>query len=449
MNKRRSPESGRSARGSVIAGFVLVSIASPLALSEGVTNDVPSSLTVDQCIERAMTVAEEKGLFDRHTMSARSSLDKARARSSPHLNITPEARYYVENADFEGAFQADLGRHFLEIPQNRLYRRIARNEMKRAQCHADRLRCVRTTTAIRAYVDCLSAAQDQALAETRLQAATKAAAAWRRVDAATQALIDKKEASTRAVRDARSTAERAELRHSEARRQLGQLCDLQANEIPQLTPLPDFEMPPVSLDDCLSWTATHRSDLAAARHDLMLTTTAISLARMARLPTPGLSFGYTDRDKSEFEDREGGPFATLRLRIPVWDAGEVRARVRRLEARHKALDADSHELESAAARGVATAFLALRMASQSLEAAQTDQRPLRRFRAAEVRFRRGRISGMELDAARLQLAQHETAVLRRKWDCFRARADLLAAIEATPTQLSAGLQPPDAGADAE
>jgi hypothetical protein len=54
-----------------------------------------------------------------------------------------------------------------------------------------------------------------------------------------------------------------------------------------------------------------------------------------------------------------------------------------------------------------------------------------------------------LDAARLQLAQHETAVLRRKWDCFRARADLLAAIEATPTQLSAGLQPPDAGADAE
>jgi len=438
-----------SLRPSVITGLLLVFLTSHPALPENTTNTVPSSLTVDQCIERAMAVAEEKGLFDRDIAFARTDLDMARARSYPHLNITPEARYYVENSDLEGAFRADLGHHFLEIPQNRLRRRIARNEMMRAQCRADRLRCVRTATVIRAYVDCLSAGQDQALVETRLRAAAKANGAWRRVNAQTQALIDKKEASARAVRDARSAVERAELRHSEARRQLGQLCGLQANEVPQLTALPGFEMPPVSLDDCLSWAAAHRSDLAATRHELTLTTTTISLARMARFPTPGLSFGYTDREQNEFEDREGGPFATVQLRVPVWDAGEVRARVRRLEARRKALDADSEELESATARGVATAFLALRTASQSLEAAQTDQQPLRRFQAAEVRFRSGRISSTELDVAHVQLAEHETAVLHREWDCFRARADLLAAIEATPTQLSAGLQPPDAGASGE
>lgn len=419
----------------------LLACAMPAGAAFAETNgaaSLPEPVTLEECIARSLDAAGNRGVFDSEMAFARADAAAARSRSYPHLNVIPDVRYYPGDAEIEGAVSADLGEHFLEIPQNRLHRRIAERNIARAGYRRDGLRNARRAATVQAYVDCLQTGKDLEMARMESAVREAAAAAWNELADDAPASVEQREAARRALLEARAASAQAEWRDRETRRRLSALCEFPAGAAFRMTPLPAFDMPPVGLDDCLAWAARH-SELACARHEFETSEWTIRLARMGRRPTAGLSFGYTDRGQDEFDDGESGSYGALHLRIPLWDAGETRANVARLQARRDSLGLEMERIEADLEKNVSAAFAALRRAVDARTSAQSDPAPERRFRAAEARFRNGELAGAAFAEEQMNWDRHKALILSRNWDCYRSQADLLAAIEATDEELRAGL----------
>jgi len=405
------------------------------------------SLTLETCVERALEAAAARGVFDAEAM-ARPTLRAARARSLPHLNVTPELRYFTTDANTETAVWGDLGQHFLEIPQNIMHRRMAGRQARRVALRVRRLQCARAAAAARAYIDVVTAGLRRELARQRRARAQDTQTGWTAVTNDTPKIRTEK-------RLARRTAERAAAEHEEAaavcarqRRGLAALCGLTAAELDQLAGLPPYTMPGVTLEDSVHWAVSNRSDLAMARLDVRLTEMMAGLQRMERLPTPGLSFGYTEANDGKTDIREdvfdededrSGVFAAVQLRIPIWDAGQNAARVAKLREQAKAMAYELDEMEAGIAAAVTAKFTALNTAWQNLLDTRADPEPERAFAAAAIRFAQGGIARQAYADARLRLAAHRNTLALRNADCHRAETDLLEALEATRAEWRRGL----------
>lgn len=436
----RSVSCGRRAVIAFLACCLLIPCMLFASASTNRAADLPESVTLEYCIARSMAAAEEGGVFDAELAFARADIRAARARSYPHVNVIPDMRYYSDNSEVDTAISGDLGEHFLEIPQNRLHRRIARRNATLARCRQDGLRARRRAEVVRTYADCLKAEKELELAEKECAAKETAEAAWSRMNPRSATLVEQQESARTALRAARAKTVHAELQCREMKRRLCELCDLSAGHDFRIEDMPDFEMPPVTLEDCLSWAAVNHNGLSAALHEIETAELMIDLARMGRLPTPGLSFGYSDRGQDEFDDTESGAYGSVFVRIPLWDAGETKADVERLRARREALSVEAETLRSDLEKNIASAFLALKQAFISLQSVRSDPEPDREFRSARIRFENGDMSRIAFEAAELNRARHAALLLYGKWDCFRAQADLLESIEATAEQLLAGLK---------
>jgi outer membrane protein TolC len=407
---------------------------------------LPEAVTLDYCLTRSLAAAEQRGLFAAELAVARADVAAARARSNPHLNLTPDARYYMEGSGIDGALSADLGEAFLEIPQNRLHREIARRNVTRARVQQDGLRIHRAAEVMRAYTDCLKSAGELDLARKEASAAEAADTAWNGIRMDPTAMSAGREAARLALQDARAKSAQAELLARESRRQLSKLCDFPPGYELRAVDLPQFEMPPVALEDCLAWAAANHSGLRSALHERDTTDLMARLARMGRLPTPGLAFGYTDRGRDEFDEEDSGPYGSVQLRIPLWDAGETRANVERLEARRSALDVETAKLETELSKTIASTYAAMQEAFAAMQSLRADAQPEREFKSARIRHRSGELSPIAWEAAQLSRARHETLLRMKNWDCYRAQASLMEAVEASREELRAGLKSGGTGA---
>jgi len=406
-----------------------------------------AALTLDACVALALEAAAERGVFDAEAI-ARPTLRAARARSLPHLNVTPELRYFTTDADMETAVWGDLGQHVLDIPQNTMHRRMAQRQARRVELHVRRLRCMRAAAAARAYIDVVSAVRRRELARLRRDRARAVHAAWTAVTNETEKIRDRTQRAARAAERTTAEHQEAEAVYTRQRRGLAALCGLPADTLGELAELPAYTLPDASLEQGAAWAVSNRSDLAVARLDVRLTEMMAGLQRLERLPTPGLSFGYTEANDGKTDIREdlfrededrGGVFAAVQVRIPIWDAGENAARVAKLREQARAMAYETEEREAGVAADVTAKFTALNAAWQDLLDARADPEPQRAFSEAEIRFAQGGLARQAYEDARLRLAAHRNTVALRNAACHRAEADLLETLEATRAEWRGGL----------
>ena len=431
---------------SFIPRFAAVALAAcvSVCLAGEVESDAavsaPKAMTVDSCVDAALQFAETNGMFGAEVASSEAERRETWSGSMPHLNVTPELR---ENFSGDSGSQfnvaGDLGQHFLEVPQNIVRNRIARGQVGIAELRSRRLRTQYAARVMRAYVTCLRASQEVELSRGKLGMAEKEQVAWGRVTTADRVVEERRDRSLRETERLRISLADAKTMQGECDRQLRQLCGLVDVEV-RLTDLPPYGMPSVTLDNCLQWAMTHRSDLLAARREKELLTEGVRLARMDRLPKPRATFGYdSGGNNSDLNSNPEGGYAMLALEIPIWDAGATRARAEQLAAKRDSLEIRMPELESEISAAVSESYVRLRQAASTLGAKTDDTTAEKVFREADVRFTLGGASQHEHEGARLQLDAYRAEVQAANWACYEEEAQLLEALQATRADLAAGL----------
>jgi outer membrane protein TolC len=410
-------------------------------------DSAPKALTVDSCVDAALRFAEANGMFDAEVASSEAARRETHSGSMPHLNVTPEYRENFSGyRDSQFNVAADLGQRFLEVPQNIVRNRIARGQVGIAELRSRRLRIQYASRVMKAYVMSLRARQDLELSRGRLGMAEKEQVAWRHVTTVDRVVNERRERSLRETERLRIALADAEAMQGESNRQLRQLCGLGDVEV-QLAELPPYGMPSVTLDSCLRWALTHRSDLAAAEREQALLAEGVRLANMDRLPRPRASFGYdSGGTDSDLNNNPQGGYAMLALEIPIWDAGETRARATQLAVKRDSLAIRIPELKSEISAGVSESYVRLRQAAGVLSAKTDDTAAEKVFREADVRFKLGGASPHEHEGAQLRLEAYRAEVQTANWACYEEEAQLLEALQATRADLAAGLPPSEAAA---
>lgn len=396
--------------------------------------------TLEMCLQRGMSLARQKGLFDAEVAGARAGVDQSLAQSSIQLNVTPGVRYNPLDGRWQGEVQADLGEQLLEIPQNRVRQSLAAGRLTSFEYRRDRGLSQYAAGLVRTFAACLKNQRDLELAEELVRIAEQAATAWGRLDAITRALVEQREKALVAAREARAVRDRASEAFAQSRRQLGVLTGLSEDELRGCQEPPNYAPAEVPLDRCLGWAREHRSDLARVRHEASLMEKAVSLALMDRWPRPKLAFGYNNNDNDD-NTKSAELLARLVVEVPLWDAGRAKARAAELSSQHTGLLLEAESLLERIVREVTERHLKLRAAVFALETAVLDTLPGKEFRLAEVNWKNGQISQLEFEQARLRLFESEVRIAQRKWDCLEAETELLDAVQASREDLAAGLPP--------
>ena len=434
----RRPRARTGARACLV--LLAACAAGPARTAEGADapEAPPAPLTLADCVRLALRTADAGGVLNNQKSLADAARRETDAQSRPQLSVTVDGRQYSDGEQDYGV-SVSLGEHVLEIPQNMVRRRIARQRAAVAETRTVRERLRYEVQVRLACIRCLEAGDAAGLAHARAGAAADRHKALdgaatddpRMRRAAAAAALD---AGQRAVesRDA-AAAERT------ARERVAALCGLPSAALVLAEP-PDYAFPPVELEDCLRWARAHRGDLAALQAEREVMTLVARLAGLERIPRPRLSFGY-DSGESQMDETRGN-FAMLGLEIPIWDAGEVQARKDQALARLDGLAASLLQTEAEVSQSVTDAFIHLRQAVHDLQRLRADPGPADAFREAGVRLAHGAIAPADHAEARFRNEEHAARIRAANRACHAAHATLLEALQATDGDLASGLKPP-------
>lgn len=395
-------------------------------------------LTRDFCVQAALSRAEAAGRLDAQLRMARTGVDLASARSVPKLNLKAGGRYESGNNDLSPEIEGDFGETLFEIPQNRARRRIARSAAVMANMLDARETSVIAARGARAWVDFARAAGKLAVAEDRFFAAVKTADAWAGIGDFEGAERKRVEAQAALTRE-EFEVEAARTEYALAAEQLFFVCGLDRSAAAVLEIPADYTPSAVGLDPCVERAVSRRGDLLAANERLSMLAHASRLAALGRMPTPGLNFGYRGADTSDWDESKKGFYAHAFIRIPVWDAGDISAQVRRAEIEREHAEAEAEALKIKVVSEVVAAHAAWRKA---VEALRTDRGPIE---AEEIAAR----AGARLAAGDISPVEHEFELLRvlelgnRRselvLECVKAESDLLEAMNADRELWAGGL----------
>jgi outer membrane protein TolC len=373
---------------------------------------------------------------------AEALADEARSKSWPRLNVRAGARYETRDGDLLPEADGDFGDTFLELPQNAVRRRLAGMGLVCAEHIEARARCVVEARALRAYAGFLRANARLDLAEERLILADQLEAAWQQAprDAA---LAERREESQALTRNQPLLHEQARLEQVLAAKRLFILAGLAESHAPiVVAPLPAYDCPPaVTAERCLAWALARRGDLLALQEQIRMQDQAIRLARMARLPSPGLSFGYRDAAGVDSDNAFEGVYLKAMLKVPLWDAGDISAQTAKLTAERTRSVLDSDDLQAEIAASVAKAYGAWRRAVETRAQTGRDKDdPADSRRRADIRRALGDLSTSQHQTELMRVREREWADLDANLACYEAEADLLEAIQADRSEWAAGLR---------
>ena len=137
-----------------------------------------------------------------------------------------------------------------------------------------------------------------------------------------------------------------------------------------------------------------------------------------------------------------GAYARAYLKIPVWDAGDISAQVRRLAADRLQTLAEMERWKGEVSASVARSFSAWRQAIDQLAGMREERSPAFDRARTEAAFRAGALSQTEQEQEKLRARERELVLIEMNLLCYETEADLLEAIQANRGDLRAGLPMP-------
>ena len=412
------------------------------------TNSLPAeqppaiALNLETCLAMAVDQAKNTGRLGQSMALATAFSQEARSKSWPKLNIHAGIRYETRNADTLPEADGDFGNTFLELPQNIVRRRIATLHMACAKHYETRALCIIQARILRVYAGLLRADANLNLAEERLILSDQLETAWQRVpeDAS---LAKRKKESLAMTRNQPLLHEQAQLEQMMAAKRFFIMTGLaDSHAATSIANLPDYKPPSnLTAERCLEWALKQRSDLQALNEQIRLQTEAIRLARMARLPSPMLSFGYRDSSDTDHDNATDGMYLKAMLKIPIWDAGEINAQTAKLaiERTRSLLERDDLQAEIAAA--TARSYGAWRRAVENhAEAVRNADSAKPAQRQAEIRHALGDLSTTQYQTELLRIHELAWTCMDANLACFEAESDLLENIQADQACFATGLK---------
>lgn len=399
-------------------------------------------LNLDACLEQAAIWAKSTGRLGRHGAMAAALSDEAWAKSWPRLNVRAGARYETRDGNILPEADGDFGETFLELPQNVARRRIAELGVAGAALLEARELCVAQARAIRAYTAFLRSDARLNMAEEQMFLADEIEYAWSMAPDDPSLAERRAEALTQA-RNRPLLLEQAQMEQASAAKRLFTICNLAGTDaLVTVAAIHCYDAPPpVSLERCVAWATANRGDLLAMREQERAQKVAVRLARMARLPSPALGFGYRDSSDVDSDNAFQGLYIKAMLKAPIWDAGEISAQVKKLSAERTRTLTELDDLEAGIAASVARAYGAWRRAEEAYFAvthAADDSQDL--LRKANIRRALGDLSENQYRTEVLRANERQWSVIDAALACHEAEAELLEAVQAGREDLRAGLK---------
>lgn len=435
---RRARAAGRHGLRPGIALAAAAMLGCPAPAEPGVAFDMES------CVLRAVSNAAARGAIGIRHESAQAGVDQARARSSPKLNVRAGARYEFENGELLGEADGDFGESLFEFPQNAARRRAAGIGVEMAARLEERTLCMIRSQAVKAYAAALRTGIRLELAEDQAVLSAERRDSIESLADPDSELRERLAAARAGAREALLAADKALAEHILARRRLANIAGFDLAE-PFMLAAPEwYAMPAPAFTQCLEWALARRGDAQALQDQARIQAESIRLARLGRWPTPGASFGYRSPDSGDDTDMTRGLYARAYLKIPVWDAGDISAQVRRLGADRLNTLAEIERLKEEVSAAVARNFAAWRQAVDQLEKMREEQSPALDRAKTEAAFQSGALSLHDHEQERLRARERELVLVELNLLCYEAEAELLEAVQASRGDLRAGLPMPTA-----
>lgn len=173
-----------------------------------------------------------------------------------------------------------------------------------------------------------------------------------------------------------------------------------------------------------------RPEVLEAQANLSQSVEQIRFQRRTRLPQFSLTGSYTlTPDTSGFAAEDHMWQVGAGLTLDVFDAGLVRSRVREAEAGRDAAAAALDQVRQAVALDVRTALATLRQAQVNRQTTAANVQQAREaLRIAQVRYRAGVATSVEVTDAQVALTQAQTNQVNAEYDYLDAQAALARAI---------------------
>lgn len=426
----------------ILLAALLAATQTRAATNEPISNTPIQNLDLDLCLKLTVDWALSTGRLGRQTAMALANADETRSQSWPHLNLRAGGRFEMRNSDILPEADGDFGDTFLQLPQNAARRRIAAMGMICARHFETRTLCVLRARAMRAYAAFLRAEAKLNMAEEQSMLADLLETAWQRAPQHAS-LSERRKESDAMIRNQPLLLEQAQLEQVLAAKRLFIMTDLaeSTNRI-TVAALPNYEAPSIiSVEQCLAWALAKRSDLLALQEQILMQEQAIRLARLARLPTPALSFGYRDSQDADADNAFEGAYLKAMLKIPLWDAGAISAQTARLAAERTRTILEHEDLQAEITAAVAKAYTAWRRAIETLnENDSTPYDPESRRKRADIRLELGDLSKSQHQTEIMCIREQESNRLNVNLTCYEAETDLLEAIQAERASFVAGLK---------
>jgi outer membrane protein TolC len=167
-----------------------------------------------------------------------------------------------------------------------------------------------------------------------------------------------------------------------------------------------------------------------AQENLKQSTEQIRIQRRARLPQLSLTGSYTlTPDTSGFAAEDHMWQVGAGLTLDVFDAGLIRSRVHEAEGARDSAAAALDQVRQSVALDVRTALATLRQAQLNRQTTAANvQQAQEALRIAQVRYRAGVATSVEVTDAQVALTQAQTNQVNAEYDYLDAEAALARAI---------------------
>lgn len=423
--------------GRLVCVFGALALALAPAAATGQT--APRTLTLDEALQLAESTSERVAIARAGVSRAEAGRQLARSERLPQLNGAASYDRTLKS-EFEGLFdvapEPGDGVDFGELPfgQANVYRlglsfsqllysggRVRAQE-RQAELQRNNAQLSLASARAQTTLDVAEAFYDAALADRIVEIAE---AAYDQADRALR-VTEQQRAAGRVsefellrARVARDSLQPSVVRARNAREvaylRLKQLLDLPLNEPLQLTAdLEDAALPPPPrFAEALAVAAeAARSRLAVEQtgNQVGIAEQAAAMARAARRPTVALrsDYGLVDYPSGlpDFGDWRQNWTVGVGLTVPVFNGGRIRANEAMARAGVEQARAELRLTEELAALDEASTRQDVEAAHAEWEAsAATIQQAQRAYEIAELRYREGLSTQLELSDARLQLAQ--------------------------------------------
>lgn len=413
-------------------------LAAALAADTAPLPEAPSAprvLTLKAALERAFAKSPAALRAEEEIKAAEATRLATRSLVLPRINVTGNLIRNSEEVSFGSAEDSRTilpgtdwsTRITLQQPvyAGRREFRLYSQAKESVTLARDGKELTRDRLALRVIADYAAAVQSQALVDVEKQGA---ALAEKRI-AQAQALFDAGEVTKVDVLRAQ-TAHRAALRRvasaeaeliqARSRLRVDLAIDGGDAELGALDASAEITLP-VAGSDSLEAKALKRPEIRQAESNLRIAELEVLKQKGANLPIVTADAGYL-RQKSSFPS-DGYGYAALRVTIPVFQGGEVGARVRVANARREQADLVVAEARRQASEDVRQS-LALLEAARRARSLADDQ-----LKAAEAEYAQARdlyeqreATALDLEAAESALSEARRALIQGRFAVLQAEA---------------------------